>query len=551
MAHENIYVDFPKVVDGVPVFSYDDDEVVYDNGETVYDENRNSEGNVYNDDGEVIYDDDELVYDDNEETEQESEIAYNRQLGSRGGEYVQTDIADRQTKPKESEISKNSHPQSRGGEYVPIDIVDRQTKPRFHDEASGKHEPKYFPTGAATEKNFPDFEFPNRTLGFEEVVYGEFRSPEVKAAWYWGKLEKDEVNELLRDKPEGSFLVRDASTPEDFTLTVKKGGVNKLVKIYQKSGRYGFSEPYEFASLEELVENYSTKSLSKHNAKLDVKLLYPVERVQPSTVSYEEDVLQKKKDYRVLIEQVRQQECQLESLLDEQMDIQSAIQEKELQLQGLRETIFIYEEQVNLHREFHGDVPVLDIQSVRDNFNALLCRLEEIGDMRDLAEGEMGRIVQENRRLMGEIADLKAEIKKLVRIQMKQKRWLVDTNNLPHAIEDTWMVGLCGRDDAVRMLENRERGTFLIRKSEKDGVISFALSIKNKDRVQHIKILHQTSGYGIAKRFCTHPTLMDLVLHYEEAPLGEHNPDVDLTLSNPVRRKDIEDLYESEPIYGL
>lgn len=123
-----------------------------------------------------------------------------------------------------------------------------------------------------------------------ENIYVDFadsqvRQPDENApGWYWGQLSKTEVNEQLQDLADGSYLVRDASTPGDFTLTVKKGGVNRLVKIYHKNGYYGFAEPYEFTSLEGLIEYYSSKSLGRYNSKLDVKLLYPVERSKRDSV---------------------------------------------------------------------------------------------------------------------------------------------------------------------------------------------------------------------------------------------------------------------------
>lgn len=60
----------------------------------------------------------------------------------------------------------------------------------------------------------------------------------------------------------------------------RKDGHNKLIKIYHREGKYGFSDPLTFTSVVELIWYYQQHSLVEYNAMLDLMLTYPVSRFQ-------------------------------------------------------------------------------------------------------------------------------------------------------------------------------------------------------------------------------------------------------------------------------
>ena len=53
-------------------------------------------------------------------------------------------------------------------------------------------------------------------------------------------------------------------------------GVQQHVRIFQHGGKYGFTPPYTYSSLMELVLHYSEHSVSLQNSALYTTLKFPV-----------------------------------------------------------------------------------------------------------------------------------------------------------------------------------------------------------------------------------------------------------------------------------
>ena len=83
---------------------------------------------------------------------------------------------------------------------------------------------------------------------------------------------------MLRDTPDGTYLVCDSEGPGRYALTVRDKGQNRLIRIYCLDGMYGFSRMQTFWSVPELIEHHSKVSLSQDKRRLYLKLKNPVSK---------------------------------------------------------------------------------------------------------------------------------------------------------------------------------------------------------------------------------------------------------------------------------
>jgi len=400
-------------------------------------------------------------------------------------------------------------------------------------------------------------------------------TPLEECEWYWAQTTRETVNESMKDTPDGTFLVRDAmNSPGQYTLTLRKSGQNKLIRIMYHNGMYGFSQPLNFNSVPKLIEYFKQHSLSQYNNSLDITITHPLPRPKLSNDGCDEIKKKVREEQHTLQDLSRE----FEKIVYEYKQYMAKTEYLKQVMEAQKEIVnWLDAQQVLLQEKIDYCNEESSRMSLNERNIELVSKYDIECDLRKTVEIQQGAALSTARDLDRKMKKQKIKIKESQKRKTNLETQLsalgVSENDISQLAVDESIVDHCnmnevdGReydnrsstsyvsaDDVTKMdaefemstwfneglkreeyrkvLLGKRDGTFLVRSSFHNPG-QFTIDLVADGDIKKVQIVRENGKYGLVSpaRFLT---LNQLVTYYSQHSLREHNRQLDTFLTYPA-----------------
>lgn len=194
-----------------------------------------------------------------------------------------------------------------------------------------------------------------------------------------------------------------------------------MIKIYNHGGRYGFCEPYEFSSVVELVRYYTAYSLAHCNSSLDIKLVYPLSRLQENDGGepINDEILEIR--YKDFHKEFVLKTRDYDELSDKFKRLREEAKFKRQALDAFIETVKVCEDHLKLQEKMQLEAQPHEKNDIAENNRQLLIRVDSLNQARLQLTNILRETVNSNMVLEREITKLKSDIINLFKIKARYK----------------------------------------------------------------------------------------------------------------------------------
>lgn len=373
-----------------------------------------------------------------------------------------------------------------------------------------------------------------------------------KESWYWGKFDKAEANKALEKCIDGTFLVRESSTPPDCAIHVVYKGMVRLLKVLVVNGRAGFTEDcLKFNNVLSLVDHFTRNSLANQNKNINVMLTTPLPKPVLRELfdkTIEGDMWPIYIDSYVSSENLTTQynECN-RKIASAEKDCQKT----SYQATAQHEVIQIWREQLEIKSMSLTHFSAQYKDMIERNFATQSQRLVDAECKLDEISGSITDIQRSLRDLVLQRKELETLIhteyrkldwyERLLKIEMFDQETVKKcmepfTQNLGskllliEGVKEMWFAGRMNRDMAEQALQGKSSGTYLVRCNDKD---QFVLSVVNRRDTRHILILEERGKFGL-KLPTRYDSVPNLINSFKVQSLGTQDSNFHTRLEIPI-----------------